>query len=129
MLSKYALARLRHVGCYDVVREVRLSPNRTLTPSRWRHHITIAIRKGFVSHVEALLHASGTSLTTWQADCLTVRCLELEWNVDAIGAAHLGAISKRTRRRLVKALVASRLVDSRMEALEVLRKPSAPPSE
>ena len=123
------LTRLTRVGCYSAANDLRRSSHHTLADVRWRHHITIAINNGFVSHVEALLEVSEVSLTQRQADRLTNRCLSLGWNVDAVGATRLGAISASVRNRVIRALIASGLVDSKQEAIEALEEQKHAPSE
>ena len=129
MTRKQEITRLTRVGCNSAANDLRCNSNSSLTPSRWRQHISVAINRGFVSHVEALLEVSGLSLTQRQAERLTNRCLSLEWNVDAIGATRLGTISKKVRGQVIRALIASGLVDSRHEAIQVLDEHNNAPSK
>jgi hypothetical protein len=123
------ITRLNRVGCNSAANDLRRNFNDTLTPSRWRQHISVAIDRGLVSHVEALLEVSGLSLTQRQADRLTNQCLSLEWNLDAVGATRLGTISKKVRGQVIRALIASGLVDSRFEAIQVLDEHNDSPSK
>lgn len=113
---------LRKVRCKDAVQEIRRNGNRPLSPDRLNHHIDNAISTGLVSRVVALVEIRGRPLTIPQIERLTKRCLQLEWVVDALSAARLGAISNQTRRELIAALISKHIADNRKEALHLMRK-------
>ena len=122
MTAKEQINSLISVGCKDAIQEIKRNHNCPLSSYRLNHHIEIAIGTGLVSRVIALAEIRGLPLTTPQVECLTRRCLQLEWIVDALCAAQQGTISEQTRRELIEALVSNQIAENQEEALQLLNQ-------
>ena len=110
---------LGKVGCEDAIEEIKRH-NRPLSTERLTHYIELNIDTGLVGRITALAKIGDIKLSTSQLDRLVVRCLMLEWDVDALFAARHGTISGPVRRKLIDTLIAHRHVDDEAGVLELL---------
>ena len=111
---------LSKIGCENAIREIKKNGGNPLSKTRLGEYLEESVRDGYVLRAEKLAGLIGLTLTRGQREQLIKRCLELEWDVDAINAVRMGPVSDQIREALINALVAHGHVNDRAEAIEVL---------